>query len=90
MGNLIFEGDICRIDVPLDEEDEENEEYETLYCFVVYIPERAAYLLFETKYFAYYHFHPDIIKKLSVVGNVLDNPDLIDLHSDSAESEEEE
>ena len=77
-GNLIFEGDICEL----------NLDKETIYCVVAYIGERAAYLLFDEKNFAYYSFNNYSIERMSVVGNVLDNQDFLDSYVGSIEEGE--
>ena len=77
-GNLIFEGDICEL----------NFEEEVVYCVVAYIEQRAAYLLFDEKNLAYYHFNDYTNEKLSVVGNVIDRQDILDAYVDSAKDGE--
>lgn len=79
IGNLIFEGDICRLDVP---------DNESLYCFVAYIPERAAYLLFDEKNLNYYNIDENIRNIMSVVGNVIDNQDILNSYVGLTEEEE--
>lgn len=70
-GYLIFEGDICR-----------NCKDHDIICVVGYYPENAAYLLFEAKYDAKYRMNAfaldnDSRSELEVIGNVLDNADII-------------
>ena len=77
-GNLIFEGDICKIDF----------EEETVYCVVAYIGERAAYLLFDEKNLAYYTFNDYTNEKLSVVGNVFNSKDILDFYMDETKDGE--
>ena len=60
-GNLIFEGDICRIP------DKE------VVGFVAYIPDHAAYCLLDDKNAQYYPLGDAYCARLEVVGNVLEN-----------------
>lgn len=77
-GNLIFEGDICEL----------NLNTEIIYCVVAYIEQRAAYLLFDEKNLAYYSFNNYTNEKLSVISNVFDGQDLLDSYVGSTKDGE--
>lgn len=74
-GNLIFEGDICEL----------NLGEESIYCIVAYIEQRAAYLLFDEKNLSYYQFNEHIFNALSVISNVFDGQDILDSYVNSME-----
>lgn len=78
IGNLIFEGDICKIDFDED----------TVYCVVAYVEQRAAYLLFDEKNLSYYSFNNYTNERLSVVSNVFDGQSILDCYANVTEEEE--
>lgn len=76
---LIFEGDICEITV----------DDTVIVCVVAYIPERAAYMLLDYKYNAYYQFYDEVKELISVVGNVCENQNLIEFEQEEEEEVDE-
>lgn len=77
---LIYEGDICELEL--------NDG--TAKCVVSYVPERAAYILFDNDNMLYYEFVKEISDNLTVIGNVFDNADEINVENEKEEMEEEE
>lgn len=71
----VYEGDICRI-TPGDE---------PILCVVAYIPDRAAYMLLDYKHDVYYRFHDEVRDMIEVVGNVLENPELVEFEEEARE-----
>lgn len=71
-GKLIFEGDICKIVV----------DGEVIVCMVAYVPERASYMLLDYKYNAYYQFYEGVKELIEVIGNVLENQNLVEFEGE--------
>lgn len=63
--NVIFEGDICK------------HEESGMIGLIAYSPEQASYLLFNNKEMCYYPIGMEVCKKLIVIGNIMENRDLI-------------
>lgn len=63
--NVIFEGDICK------------HEESGMIGFISYASEQASYLFFDNKEKNYYPLGMEICKKLIVIGNIMENRDLI-------------
>lgn len=66
----VFEGDICRITLPND----------ALLCVVTYVPNCCSYLLahYNGVSIDLYEFYENAKSLIEVVGNVFDNPDMVD------------
>lgn len=64
-GNLIFEGDICKI------------EQFNVVGVVAYTPHYAAYHLFDYEHSMYYILSTEKCKFIEIIGNIFDTPDLI-------------
>ena len=62
---LIFEGDICRI------------QFLDSIGMVAYVPEHAAYYLFDYKNSKYYTLGTAQCKEVEIIGNIFDNADLL-------------
>jgi len=62
---LIFEGDICKI------------EHLDAIGMIAYIPELASYCLLDDKNLKYYTLGEDRCEQIEVIGNVLENKDLM-------------
>lgn len=77
---LIYEGDICELKL----------EDGVAKCVVSYVPERAAYILFDNENMLYYEFVKGMSDSLTVIGNVFDNTDEINIENEKEEMEEEE
>lgn len=77
-GCTIFESDICKY---------KNEDNEAI-GFISYAPEHAAYLYFVPLEQKYYPLSIEICKYLSVVGNLIENQDLLCSSNGVEESEE--
>lgn len=74
-GVELYEGDICKVDVP-----EGHEDGDTITVEIAYIKERAAYFMLDWEHSKYYGIGDDINEMIEVIGNVFDRP--------SGESEE--
>ena len=76
-GRLIFEGDICEIVI----------DDKVLVCVVAYVAERASYMLLDYKYNSYYQFYEGVKERVEVIGNVLENQNLVEFESDELAGE---
>lgn len=77
---LIYEGDICGLEL----------KDGAAKCVVSYVPERAAYILFDNENMLYYEFVKGMSDNLTVIGNVFDNADEINVENEKEEMGEEE
>lgn len=66
LGNLIYEGDICEINLG-------NDKDEAVIGVVGYAPWRAAYFIVEDGKEANYQFNTEMLSYTTVIGNVFDN-----------------
>lgn len=64
-GNLIFEGDICKIN------------HLNVIGVIAYAPFHAAYYLFDYEHSKYYVLNAEKCKLMEIVGNIFENRDLI-------------
>lgn len=79
-GRRIYEGDICRIST-----DEKVAD-----CVVAYVPSYAAYMMFDYKNSEYYEFYQEVQERTTVVGNVFENKNLIEVEEVSETEEVDE
>lgn len=75
-GKTMYAGDIVRLDIEDD-----------ILCMVAYAAEMGAYLLFDTADMKYYPIIEEIMDSIEVVGNILDNPDMMDMLDDDESDE---
>lgn len=71
-GNLIFEGDICEMNLPMEPDNPDNHTYESSYYVVVYSYENAAYYLMDMENGACCRFNEEVLQYITVVANVFD------------------
>lgn len=72
---MIFEGDICKSDDP------------DVIGVVTYIPEHASYYLLNDKTLKYYPLTIERCIELEIIGNVIENPELIPVEEKNEETE---
>lgn len=93
MGNLIFEGDVCEMNLPVNPDDPENNEYECSYYVVGYNYDNAAYYLVNVDDNSCCRFNKEVLQYLSVISNVFninDINELKDIRDEDSSDESEE
>ena len=70
--NLVFEGDICEMNLPVNPDDPENSEYECSYHIVAYSYENAAYYLVNIDDNSCCRFNKEVIQYITVVNNIFE------------------
>ena len=78
-GNLIFEGDICEMNLPMEFDNPDNDSYETSYHLVAYSYDNAAYYLVDMENGSCCRFNKEVIQYLTVIGNVFNVDDIEEL-----------
>lgn len=66
-GIELYEGDICKVDMP-----EGHEDGDTIIVEIAYIKERAAYFMLDWEHSKYYSFDENTDSIIEIVGNVCD------------------
>lgn len=70
---LIFEGDIVKVETT----NEDNKTTTVVTGVVAYYPNHAAFYLFDYQNSKYYPITSDITKYMEIIGNVIENKDLL-------------
>lgn len=70
---LIFEGDIVKVEIV----NEEDKVTTVVTGVVAYYPDYAAFYLFDYQNSKYYPITSDITKYMEIIGNVIENKDLL-------------
>lgn len=78
-GKLIYAGDICKCDIE-----------DGIICVIAYTAEKGAYLLFDTENMVYYPIVEELWNKIEVIGNVMENGDIIPEPKEKAENTKED
>lgn len=90
--NLIFEGDICEMNLPMEPDNPDNNTYESSYHAVVYSYENAAYYLVDMENSACCRFNEEVLQYITVIANVFDIDSMEEIRSEissnSMDSEE--
>lgn len=92
-GNLIFDGDICEMNLPANPDDPDSTWYERYYFVVGYNYENAAYYLVNIEDSSCCRFNKEVIQYITVISNVFDIEDInelrnINMQYDSSDKEE--